>query len=190
MDFIIAQIIGGFALLLSIISFQQKNRSKILLVQIFSTIFYSLHFFLLTAFTGAAMNLITVFRSYVFYHKDNKKWASKKNWFWLFMILVWIGGIVTWRSVYSIFPILALTFGTIAYWQTNPKYVRAISVLSRPLWIIYSIYYLSIPGIIVELLIGTSTIIGIIRLDIKKSTPKLYATDLFHKLLGFLRFRT
>ncbi len=183
MEFVIAQVIGGVALLLSVISFQQKDRSKILFIQIFSTIFYSLHFFLLTAFTGAAMNIITVLRSYVFYQKEKKDWANKKAWLYFFLILILIGCAVTWRSIWSIFPTMALAIGTIAYWQNNPKDVRAISLLSRPLWIIYSIYYMSIPGIMVELIIGTSTIIAIYRIDIKDISFRLYISELSHRLL-------
>ncbi|MFT4312834.1 MAG: YgjV family protein [Candidatus Woesearchaeota archaeon] len=45
-------------------------------------------------------------------------------------------------------------------------------LLSRPIWILYNVYYISIPSILVELFIGTSTIIAIIRFDRKKYTSK------------------
>ncbi|MFT4312833.1 MAG: YgjV family protein [Candidatus Woesearchaeota archaeon] len=46
---------------------------------------------------------------------------------WFFIVIIFIDGVLTWSSLVSIFPVLALTIGTMAYWQTNPKYVRYIS---------------------------------------------------------------
>jgi membrane-associated HD superfamily phosphohydrolase len=190
MDFIIVQGIGFIALILTIISFQQKQRNGILKIQVFSSSLYSIHFFLLNALAGAIMNFITIFRSYIFHQKTSKKWANKKIWLYTFLAIIITSSYFTWQNIYSILPAIALFIGTIAYWQKDAKKVRAISLFSRPFWLIYNILVLSIPGIIVEILILTSTIIGIIRLDLEKSVSASYATQLFHNCLGTLRFRT
>ncbi len=114
--------------------------------------------------------------------KERKSGQVKSAWFYFFLFLIWLGCIFTWKSSWSILPTIALTIGTVAYWQNNPKDVRAISLLSRPFWIIYSIYYLSIPGIIVEIIIGASTIVAIIRIDIKNKSFRLYLSELFCRL--------
>ena len=119
-----------------------------------------------------------------------KKWANKKIWLYLFLASIIISSYFTWQNTYSILPAIALFIGTIAYWQEDAKKVRAISLFSRPFWLIYSILVLSIPGIIVEILILTSTIIGILRHDLEKSVSASYAAQLFHNCLGTLRFRT
>ncbi|PCI25657.1 hypothetical protein COB57_00345 [Candidatus Peregrinibacteria bacterium] len=166
--FLIIQAIGGLALLLTIISFQQKNRNSIIKIQIFSSILYSLHFFLLNALSGSIMNFIGIFRGYVFHKKTEKKWAKNPLWLYVFMTIIIIATVITWQSPISLLPMTASLIGTYAYWQTDAKKVRWMSLCSSPLWMIYNIAVLSIPGIISEIFIASSTIIGMYRFDVKR----------------------
>ena len=77
----ISQVIGFVGTIVSFIIFQQNKRSRIIGLQILSTSLFAVHYILLGAFTGAALNLIAVTRSIVFYNND-KKWAKSPAWLW------------------------------------------------------------------------------------------------------------
>ena len=64
--------IGYLALLLVLLSFQQNVRGKVLFFLLFAQILFTLHFSLLHAWTGAAMNGIAALQAYVFYNRDIK----------------------------------------------------------------------------------------------------------------------
>jgi hypothetical protein len=56
----------------------------------------------------------------------------------------------------------------LAVWQKNPRMIRLLSLLSPPLWLIYNVLSGSYPGILSEIFLLTSTLIGIYRFDIRK----------------------
>ncbi|MGE5473879.1 MAG: YgjV family protein [Ignavibacteriales bacterium] len=174
----IIQAIGFAGLLFAVLSFQNKQRKNILLCQIIGSIFYIFHFLLLGAITGSIMNLIGAVRSYVFYNRE-KKWASKLIWLYIFLFLVIIGALFTWKNNFSILPMIAMCVSTVSFWMKNPKYIRLIMLLSPPCWLTYNIVSGSIPGVMTEIFVFISLITGIIRFDIIKPSDKSINESIF-----------
>ncbi len=168
MNNIIAQIIGAVALGMAIISFQQNTRKKILLFQLIAGSIFSIHFLLLGAYTGAALNALSVCRNIIFYNKS-KKWASHIHWLFLFIFVSIIVGILTWENIITLFAMTGMVLGSVSFWLDNPKYVRRLSFPISMLWIVYNIVNKSYAGILTELFVMSSVIIGIFRFDIKKN---------------------
>lgn len=164
---IIGQIIGFIAMGIIVISYQQKSHKNILTFQMVSGLLFTVHYILLGAYTGAIMNLLGAFRSLV-YANRGKKWASSIIWPTVFSIGFVISGIMTWDNVFSVFPLIAMLMSSIVLWIEQPKINRIFSLPTSTCWLIYNIKTLSYPGIITEIFVLTSIIIGIIRLDIKK----------------------
>lgn len=165
---IIAQIIGFIALTLLIIVFQKNNRKSMLRLMMAAALLYALHFFILGALTGAVMNLLNVFRSYVFANRDDKEWAKHDWWLYVFLAAIALLGIVTWAGPYSILALMAVAMQTIAFWSKNTKKIRYISLVVPPCWFAYNFIVGSIPGMITEVLILGSLLVGLYRFDIKK----------------------
>ena len=57
---IIAQAIGIIAMIVGALALAQKNTKTILLIQIFSTALFSIHYLLLGAFAGALLNVLSM----------------------------------------------------------------------------------------------------------------------------------
>lgn len=165
--YIVAQVIGVIALTMAIISFQQNSRKRILIFQLLSGTIFAAHFLLLGAYTGSALNALSVVRNLIFFQKSNKKWAAHNGWLILFILLSVAVGIFTWESIFSLFPILGMVLGSVSFWVDNPKYVRALSFPVSPLWITYNIATHSYAGIITEIFVMSSIIIGMLRFDRK-----------------------
>ena len=124
-----------------------------------------MQYFLLGAYTGLALDIVGVLRDVVFYNKD-KKWASSNWWtvFWAASMIV--VGIFTYQNWMSLFMMAAMALNTVLFSFTKPKLVRTTILISSLL--VYNILTGSIGGVINELFTEISSVVGIIRYDIKK----------------------
>lgn len=163
----IGQIIGFIAMAIIVASYQQKSHKNILTFQMISGLLFTVHYLLLGAYTGAVMNLLGAFRSLV-YSNRGKKWSSSIAWPIGFSIAFLISGIMTWDNIFSVFPLIAMLMSSVVLWIEQPKINRMLSLPTSGCWLIYNIKTLSYPGIITEIFVLSSIVIGIIRLDIKK----------------------
>lgn len=162
---ILVQIIGFVAVGFSFAIFQVNNRKKMLMIMICAGLLYTVHFFLLGAFTGAAINLVGVFRNYAFHRLK----PHKHSWLMpgFFILLFIIVSIWTWQGFISLLPLGGAVSGTIAFWQTNTKHIRRLALIASPLWFTYNLISGSYPGMIVEIVMLTSNLIGMFRFDFR-----------------------
>jgi len=165
------QFVGFIALIFALLVFQAKKRDGMLKLHILASGFFAIHYFLLGAYSGSAINTMNILRNYSF-----SKFKKKKN-SWLlpaiFIVLFIIIGIVSWQGWISLLPILSAVGGTIAFWQSKPKIIRILSFIILPMWFIYDALSGSYPGMIAEFIIFTSDIVGLCRYDIFKNRKKL-----------------
>ena len=145
------------AMVFAVMSFQQTETKKVLILQAICNSLFMVHYVLLGAFTGAVMNIVSALRSVVFSNKD-KKWASSPVWVYIFIAASIALGIATWDNAFSICPTLALIVNTIALNMKSTKLMRRFILPSDALWLTYNIYSVSIAGILTELFVITSII--------------------------------
>lgn len=77
-------------------------------------------------------------------------------------------GIFTYQNWISLLMIAAVALNTVSFSFTEPKLVRTTILISSPLLLVYNILTDSIGGVINELFTEISSVVGIIRYDIKK----------------------
>ncbi len=179
MDFldIITQIIGIIAMFFSVFSFQMNKHKQIMIMQILATGLFGVQYFLLGAMTGVVTDIIGIARGFVFYHKD-KKWAAWNGWIVIFMLMFAVFCGVTWAGPVSLFMAAAFILNTLSFSFTNPMLVRSTILISSPLLLVYSILTGSLGGVINELFVIISSIVGLLRYDIKRK-PKRSASESF-----------
>ncbi|MCX6780657.1 MAG: YgjV family protein [Candidatus Magasanikbacteria bacterium] len=163
---IIIQGLGFLALLFVILSFQKKERTRLLAIMLAGLLLFVVHFSLLHAWTGALMNLIEAGVVFVSYKSETAAWAKKSFWPYFFIALYIIFGFLIYKNPSDLLPIIAQSFGAIATWQKNQRALRFIMLLPRPLWFIYNFIVGSYAGMVTEVLILISVIVGIVRFDI------------------------
>ena len=168
--FVLTQIIGLIAVGISLCVFQTNKRQTMLLLSMSAAILYTIHFFLLGAATGAAMNLIGAGRCYVYF-----KAKPKKGQLWIplgFIVISTIGAIVTWQGLLSLLPLFGSVSTGIAFWQKNPKYIRRLNLISSPLWFSYDGISGSYPGMLIETIVLCSNLVGMYRFDFRAKQVK------------------
>ena len=167
MSNIIIQGIGGLGILASIIAFQCKKHNQILFFRALNEFIFAIQYILLGAYTGAAMDLIGVFRNIIFTKRAEKN-KSTKPYIILFSIIFTVFGILTTQGFKSILVISAKVLSTIAYGNTNPTILRLIILVTSTCWLIYNIFVFSLAGILCEVFTLLSIITAIIRINILK----------------------
>ena len=173
---IIAQIIGYIATAIVLITFQFKTQKTIVIFQFFSTMLFTVHFYMLGLYAGALLNAVCAIRAIVFSQKD-KKWAGHPIWIGVFKLLTFIAyGIsvlflkedpTPLTYFIELIPVAGNVITTIGMRQ-EAKMCRRYTLCASPLWLSYNIIGHSQGGIITEVFSSISIIIGMIRLDRKK----------------------
>ncbi len=163
---IIIQLIGLIAVCFFIACFQSRRRKDLLKLQISGALLFALHFLLLGAMSGFVMNLIGAARGYTFLRIGPKN--RNIAYLVLFIFLFSVATILSWQGVKSILPLIGMTFGTLVYWQKLPSRSRLMVPLSTIPWFTYSYITGSYPGMVVEVMVTLSAIVGIYRHDIPK----------------------
>ena len=159
---LIAEIIGGSAVLLSFVMFQQNKRKNLILCKLIMDILWIVHFILLGGFTIVCTTSISFFRELICINKDKPFWG-RKVWLYVFIAL-YIGALVfTWQDFYSIFPVISSIAATISFWIDSVKKTKTISFFVSISQIIYSISRRSYSAITNELVTISSIVISFIR---------------------------
>lgn len=163
MSYWLIQSIGIIAVAVSLTIFQINSRNKMLQLGMIAALIYALHFFLLGARTGAAMNLIAAGRSYVYF-----KTTPDKRHTWILLaigVVSVLGALLTWQGPLSLLPLLGTLSSGLAFWQTKPKNIRRFALISSPLWFAYNAVSGSYPGMFIEVVMICSNFIGQYRFD-------------------------
>ena len=167
MQNIIAQIIGVFGLVCSLLSFQMKKRKWIMAFQMTASLSFSAQLFLLGAITGGCVDMISFIRTMIF-SQNGKKWASSPIWLYVFIAIMIGTGLLTWQNAWDILPIAGSILSTIALWMKREKHIRLISLSVGPCWLVYNLVKGAWSGALNEVLAMTSIVIGLLRNDTGK----------------------
>lgn len=178
--FFISQLFAACSLIATILCTWQKKRKKILMYLLLDSIFLTLSYSCLRAYTGAITNFICIFRNIVFYKKENNKIINQKYTPLFFALLHIMIGIIFFNSINSILPIIGSVIFCITAWQDNPRIVRFGTMLMVFMWLVYDITINSYVSIITETLAFLSAILAIVKMDIiKKDTDTKLLVEKF-----------
>ena len=169
-DFI-AQALGILALVIMVLSYQQKTRKGLLAFQMASNACYAVSYFMLGGISFAVMSLINIARSFVFTREDaGDEWAKNRIWLYVFLAVPIISGIMTWENILSLPVIVATVILTVALYSKNGKTMRRLFLIPPVLYIFYNVSHGHWGGIGSDVFCLISAIIAIYRFDIKKET--------------------
>ena len=163
---VVIQLIGFVGLGMSVGAFQFKKHGQIVFCKIISALSFALHYALLGAWSGAALELISAIRDVIFRHqvKKNRSTLPTMIGFGLFVVAT---GVVTYTGWLSLLPVACKLLTTISYGMKNEKWLRRITMPSSFLWIIYNSSVGSISGMVTDCLNLVSILIAMYKFDYK-----------------------
>ncbi len=169
---LIANILGGVGIFISILLYQQKKREKLLAHKLILDSIWVVHYCLIGAYSGAAVAAIAALRGIVFIKRDPKK-AGGIIWLPIFIAVAIISTALTWKDVFSLFTLAASCIAVVSFFIGNPRLSRILALPVAACMLTYDVASGSIMGIVNESFIITSSVVGMIRLDrnSKKKEP-------------------
>jgi len=162
------QVIGFLALAVSLISFQFKKHGQIMLCRTTSELIFALQYILMGEWSGAAMDGISVIRNTLYTRlvKKNRSTTPVIIGFCIFVVII---GIVTFKGIISLLPIISKLLTTISYGMKKERLLRLITLPSCIFWIIYNVYVGSAAGALADSMTLISLLIAMYKFDIRKT---------------------
>lgn len=164
---ILSTVFGVVGIIANTIIYWQKNREKLLFAKLFADIVWTVHYSLLGATAGSVTCGISILRETVFLNKKHR-WAQSNLWLILFILISATFGIISWKNVINIFPIIASILSVISFAIGKPGLSRMFQIVISVLFSVYDIYVMSYAGIINELCTLTSVAIALFYFRRKK----------------------
>lgn len=181
---LIAQIVGIIAMIIGVLSFQQKTQKRIVVMQFCSSILFAVHFGMIGAVIGCILNVMGIVRAAVFSQREKHAWAAHISWVYIFVAAFLVAYVLIFTVLRDIIftegaptlidyfiqllPVLGMTATTVSFRAEKAATVRALSFVSSPAWLTYNIIGRSLGGSLTEIFVMISIVVGILRLDRKK----------------------
>lgn len=176
MAYVLSQIFIIINYIFLVVTYQLKNRKSILIFNFAAIIVTGLSYVFLSAWSGLAMVGVAIIRNIIFIVDEKKNGKSEKITkkdivilIVLYMISI-ISAIFTYEGFLSLMSVFATMLYTFSIWQKKTGVYKVLGIPVSIIWIIYNIYIASIFGIILEIALLTSAIIGFVREYRNKTT--------------------
>ena len=157
------QLFGILIALLGLFTYSSKKRGVILAVKGSTDVLSTVQQSILGAYTGALITLVAVFRSFVFFNREKKKWASHKFWLWFFVIAIGSTPLFTWAGIESLLPMAGSVIMVFGFYSLNPHNTRILALFGHGLWLLYGIFHLNFGTILSNVIYITAAIIGLAK---------------------------
>lgn len=160
--FWIAQTFWLIWFIIETLTFQFKWRKILLILLMFWSIFWGLHFYFLDQIVSFFILVWWAFRLFIAFiiDKDSKLFLFFK---YFFIISIFVFTYYFYKSCVDIISLLAWITWIISSFQQNEKYLRIIAMISTFLWLIVSILSYTPISIIASIFFLLSNIIWYIR---------------------------
>ena len=174
----IAQAVGISAVVFFFLSYQQKERKKIIVLNVISRILYVVQYLLLGAYEGCVLDVVGMLSSVLAQKKDSALIRKHpKAWMIGMQILIAACGLALYRNVFSLLPIVGVMLHTGAFWITDEKTSRRLSILGSPFRLVYNLVSHAYGSAIGDVSSMISIGVAIYRYDIRKKGKKEEKTD-------------
>lgn len=170
MEFIIAQILGVIAAILSYSKMFLKKKGAFLLFQTISTLFSASSYLFLHSWVAGIISAVSILRCLYLYFAEKANFKYTAYFLPIFIIFYIVIGTIFWSGPLDIIPIITSSLFTIAYYVKDLQTSRYILLLPNLLLAVFSFLTLAYANACKELLELVVTIIAIIKFhfDAKK----------------------
>ena len=175
---ILAKILSFGGLLFIVASYQQKNKTPLIICQSIGGALFGIHYLLIGAYAGFLLNTIAMARGIVFARKLSKN--AGRLWVGIFIALCLIAYVLTFtlfgmepsvtNLILELLPTIGMIVLTISFNMTHAGHIRILGSINSAGWLSYNIAHQTPFGILCEIICLGSIVIGILRHDIKKKS--------------------
>ena len=172
MEFILAQIFGGIALLLVVVSYFWKDKKVFLMLQVVANIFYGLSFVFSSALVFGINSFISIVRVIVLYVYEKKNMPPPIYLVIPFVLSYLTVGIIFYQQPIDIIGIFTPMLFTIAMWMKNMQLVRYLMLLPNALLVLSALLYSAYTTALLDAVEIAAIVVAIITFHLKKHNTK------------------
>jgi Bacterial inner membrane protein len=166
-NFLLSQILVGIAICSDILSFQFKEKKKIVACLMVSCTLISTHFMLLGHWTAACLGIVAAIRFTTAFFSASKIAMT------LFLVATVGIAVFTYEGVLSILGCCGGIFGTLASFRKEDKSLRLLMLAGTSMWIIHNILAGSPGAVLLETIFISSNLVGYFRFYIRPKIQQL-----------------
>ena len=169
------QLAGALGYFFMANSYFNKQKKHLLIVQIISNIFLTIHYYFLSGITGAICDIVCIVSDTIIYFCDKHKFKNKgllAVLLIIFLFVVCFGTLYITKSSFGyqeVFPVFATCLVISSLVTDSKDTIRLVGLIIAACWLGYAIIFGSIAGIAFEIVIIVATIASYIREKIAKN---------------------
>ena len=165
--FVLSQIVGLLAVATFLLSYQQKKRKNIILMNVISRCLYILQYLLLGAFAGAVLDVLGALSSVIAGKKHTAFVRKHQKAILTLLTLSMVAAGVTLSILngrfLDLFSLAGVLLHTSAFWLDREKIIRRVSLLGSPFWFVYNVCNRAYGSAVGDILTMCSIVIAMIR---------------------------
>lgn len=163
--FVISQILVAIAIMFDLLSFQFKDRRKIVSCLFCAGILISAHFALLEQWTATSLMVIATIRYLTSIFSTSVKLM------FTFAIGSMLATVITYSGITSVLSGIASIFQTAAAFNRDDRRLRELMIVGTSFWLIHNYLIGSPTAVLMESLFICSNLIGYYRYYLRKKVP-------------------
>ena len=167
---LIGEIVGWIAIAVCVLIYQQKTEKNLLLYKGTTDALWIAHYIIIGGYTGAAITCVALIREIVLFCNARRGVKSKRV-LVLFLLASAVCTVITWQSVFSIFPAVGSLLAVTSFWIGKPKVLRIMSFPIAICMMIYGMHNGSVTVIVNESLVMLSSLLALCFKDRKVKEP-------------------
>ena len=168
--YLISQLISVVATFFLLFSYQQRTHKRIVCMQAIAGLLFGTHYLMLGAYEGMICNYIGMVRGIAYSFRTKSKFVDSPVCPCIFAAFFAISGFFTYTSAFSLLPTVAMVISSFVLWNIKAQQLRALTLPTSVMWLIYNASCGSIATVGTEVLGIISILIGLFRFrDQKKS---------------------
>ncbi|MBR1987810.1 MAG: YgjV family protein [Clostridia bacterium] len=170
MRFILAQIFGIIALVLVCIGYFTKTKPTFLIIQTIANFFYASAFYVVEAYVGAFIVVISIFRCMYLYFAEKHSFKYKIHLLPIFVVLYTIITIIFWQNPYDFMPLITTIMFTFGFTIKNMKKMLYFLIIPNVILVVYNILTTTYASALLDLIEAIVIVVAIIKLNKNKET--------------------
>ena len=169
---VLVNVIGEISILFLVLSFQMKDRIKILVINFIGAFGWTVYFVLMGDLTSALVGVIGLIRTIIFVFRDKHSWAKSPLWLIFFLAISVVFGVSSFSSWKDIFSISAGILSIVSFYCLSERKLRLISVGCYSCWFANSVSKGYVIALISDVLTLVSVVLALIRYEIKQKNER------------------
>lgn len=166
--YLVSQTISVIATFFLLISYQQRTHKRIVCMQAIAGLLFGTQYLMLSAYEGMICNYIGMVRGIAYSFRTKSKLIDSPVCPCVFALMFAISGIFTYTSLFSLLPTVAMMISSFVLWNIKAQQLRALTLPTSIMWLIYNASCGSIVAVGTEFLSEISIFIGLFRFRKKK----------------------